>query len=765
MENQGIDRLEIAAHFINTTHCPIFLTGKAGTGKTTFLKKLADLTHKRFVIVAPTGIAALQAKGVTIHSQFLLPLGSFLPTREPEGNFSNSGGFYTQFTLGRRHTLNNARKKVLQSIELLIIDEVSMLRADVLDAIDYRMKSVKRNFSEPFGGVQVLMIGDLFQLPPIVKDQEWSILGQFYKGMHFFEALALRDSGMVYIELEKIFRQKDDKFIEILNHLRENRVTPSDIQTLNTYYKSEEEIKSLKDTITITTHNYKAETHNQQELQALSGKSHFFEANIEKDFPESMYPLPKILELKEGAQIMFIKNDTSGSADYFNGKMATVTSILGDEITVRMTGNGITYTLRREIWENKRYVLNENTKELEEEVIGTFEHYPVKLAWAVTVHKSQGLTFERAIIDVGQAFAPGQVYVALSRLTGLEGLTLRTRIQSHVIASDTNASNFTQSASDQDPLEKLLSFHQRKYLEKLFSGTFSLDETGQSIDAFLKGSESSMEFEDEEMRAAIPSLIELVKSETENTARFQRQLINLLHTGDMDRLMDRLEKGSAYYSNVLEKALSIILLHTAEVSRFSKTKEYLDTLSSIELGLFRKWEEVRRILLLSRAIIDGEAIGKFDQIQHELIAWRLNAAMEAKRAAAENPKFSKSKTGKKRKTEKEPSLKRLKGETYLITFEMSEEGKNISEIATERGMAESTIRGHLARGIEEGKVDIHRHMSQPEIDSLVAILEKHKGEIGEIRQNHPELYDYGSLKMVKSYVNRKKTKKEEAPPF
>src|SRR5690606_17702606 len=248
MEMQTTDRLKLAAHFVNSTSSPIFLTGKAGTGKTTFLRDLAQLTHKTHVIVAPTGIAALHAKGVTIHSQFLLPLGSFLPTKEPEGNFSSSG-FFTQHTLTRRQPLNMVRKKVLASIELLIIDEVSMLRADILDAIDYRMRSVKRNFNEPFGGIQVLMIGDLFQLPPIVKDYERALLGKFYKSMHFFEAQALKQAGMVYVELDKIFRQKDHRFIEVLNRLRENRIHREDLNFLNSFYKTPDQIRELKDTI------------------------------------------------------------------------------------------------------------------------------------------------------------------------------------------------------------------------------------------------------------------------------------------------------------------------------------------------------------------------------------------------------------------------------------------------------------------------------------------------------------------------------------
>lgn len=752
METQITDRLELAAHFVNSTNSPIFLTGKAGTGKTTFLRKLADLTHKRFVILAPTGIAALHAKGVTIHSQFLLPFGTFLPTREPEGNFSSNGNFFTQFTLGRRHPLNMARKKVLKAVDLIIIDEVSMLRADILDAIDYRMRSVKRNFEEPFGGVQVLMIGDLFQLPPIVKDYEWQVLNKFYKSMHFFESQAIRQSGMVYLELDKIFRQKDEKFITILNHLRDNEATAADIAFLNTFYKTEEEIKNLRDTIIITTHNYKAEEHNLKELAALKTKSHTFDAVIDKDFPESLYPIPKVLELKEGAQIMFIKNDTSGFSEYFNGKMATVKTIDGDEIMVRLADSSIEYKLRKEVWENKKYIINEETKELEEDVIGTFEQYPIKLAWAVTVHKSQGLTFDRAIIDVGQAFAPGQVYVALSRLRGLDGLTLRTRIQSHVINSDRDVVNFTQTTQDQEPLERLLSLHQRRYMARLLESTFDFGEIINSLQTFSKDFGGTMEFEDAEMQKAIPLIYEGFLQEGENTYKFQRQLLQILQSNEEEKLLERLEKGSQYYSKLLESSLKNILIHAGEVERFTRSKSYLEGISEVELMVFKKLTEVKKVTFLVPAIFNGEEIGKMDKVFQELIDLRLALAQEARQAAKDKPKFAANKTGRKKKEKSETKLKREKGETYEITYELSQSGKSISEIASERGLAESTIRGHLAKGIAEGKVSIHSHISQKEIEEIGNLIQSKNGDIVLVRQEFPAKFDYGTLKMVANHL-------------
>jgi hypothetical protein len=317
--------VETAAAFVNSTGSHIFLTGKAGTGKTTFLRSLGERTHKRFAIVAPTGIAALNAGGVTIHSMFQLPLGTFLPDRTPSGQFSAEANIYTQFTLSRKHPISAAKKQVLRSLDLLIIDEVSMLRADVLDAIDYRMRSVRGNFTRAFGGVQVLMIGDLFQLPPIVKDHEWGLLKRYYHSAHFFEAKALQTEGFVYIELDKIYRQSDQRFINLLNNLRENQTTADDVALLNSYFKSQTEVED--GIITLTTHNYKADDMNMVQLRRLKGESFVFSAEVEGDFPESMYPLPQRLELKEGAQVMFVRNDSNGGR-FFNGMRSSLKYVL-----------------------------------------------------------------------------------------------------------------------------------------------------------------------------------------------------------------------------------------------------------------------------------------------------------------------------------------------------------------------------------------------------------------------------------------------------
>ncbi|MBP6575494.1 MAG: AAA family ATPase, partial [Flavobacteriales bacterium] len=508
----------LAARFVNSTGRHVFLTGKAGTGKTTFLRQLAESTHKRYVILAPTGIAALNARGVTIHSQFLLPFGSFIPEKQlPEG-VGEFGAFHDQDTLTRRHPLNTIRRNVLREVDLLIIDEVSMLRADLLDAIDFRMRSVRQNRYQSFGGAQVLLIGDLYQLPPVVKDDELRVLKRWYSSPHFFEARVIKEHGYAHIELDKIFRQQDGNFIHILNNLRNNTVAPEDITELNKHFKPEISTQDSEGVVTLTTHNYKADELNQRALAALPGQVFGYDAVIEPDFPESMYPVLQRIELKVGAQIMFVKNDQDKA--YFNGKLAKVEALDKEGITVRMddgpgSGAGMTYKLKREIWENKRYVVNTNTKEQNEEIIGTFEQYPIKLAWAITVHKSQGLTFDKAIIDVGQAFAPGQVYVALSRLRSLDGLILRTRIDPSVVSSDRDVVAFTNRGFQQEPLPQQLKASQREYLKLLLASTFDFSDMLRKVEYTQKDHPETAEFEDDSMKTALKLFQEKLRSEEE----------------------------------------------------------------------------------------------------------------------------------------------------------------------------------------------------------------------------------------------------------
>ena len=745
-----LNLLETAARFVNTTDSHIFLTGKAGTGKTTFLRNLAKQTHKNFLIVAPTGIAALNAGGVTIHSQFQLPLGTFLPDRTPSGEFSADNQIYTQYTLTGKHPISSIRKQVLRSIELLIIDEVSMLRADVLDAIDYRMRSVRGNHSRSFGGVQVLMIGDLYQLPPIVKDHEWNHLRKFYHSIHFFEAKALQMEGFVSIELDKIFRQSDDVFIGLLNNLRNNKATQDDIRLLNTYYKSPEQIRNEKDVITITTHIYRADEINQLELKSLPGKSYFYEADIQNDFPESLYPLLARIELKVGAQVMFIKNDISGEGKYFNGKLATVCSLDNEGITVEMSDSKIEYKLSRYQWENKRYTVNSRSRELDEEVIGTFSQFPIKLAWAVTVHKSQGLTFDKAIVDVGSAFASGQVYVALSRLRSLDGLILRTRISNDAVSNDEKVVAFSSQKMEKEKLTDVLSEKQQYYLQNLLSQTFDFSIIQKQISYIRKAEIAEGELEDESMKNALQVIEESFSKEKENTNKFRELLLAWLQAGNTEKLLERLSSGRNYYAEIFKSNIQILFNHIEQIKQLGRKKGYLNQLMEIDQLLSKKLSDFIKSTETINAILQGREVERVDnrQIEKERQAW----SQQASNFAAGNPlKGTKRKTPKSKKSTK----KEAKADTVLLTLEMFKNNMPLEKIAEERGFMVSTIESHLAKAVEKGLLPMQDFMSNVELEEIQRVMKETPEEGSKFFYTKLNgKYSYAKIGLVRAILSR-----------
>jgi hypothetical protein len=437
------DLFSITSKYINNTNRHVFLTGRAGTGKTTFLKKVFHSTHKKCVIAAPTGVAAINAGGVTLHSLLQLPFGCFVPAEILSDIQEIAIKISTPATILKEMRFSRIKLSLLRELELLIIDEVSMLRADLLDAIDTILRFVRRN-QEPFGGLQIFFVGDLLQLPPVVKDQEWWIISKWYKSPYFFEAKVLKENPPVYIELKKIFRQSDQAFIEILNNFRYNRPSQRDLDMLNKTCQKFDEVKNCKDYIFITTHNRIVDERNNSELKKLESPTSYFEAEVEGDFPEYLFPVEFELQLKVGARVMFIKNDYSGKQLYFNGKLATVIYLERGLIEVEFDDNTENVLVEKYTWENKSYSLNETTGEIIENVEGTFSQYPIRLAWAVTVHKSQGLTFEKAILDLSGAFAPGQIYVALSRLRSVEGLVLSSPLNFNKLRTDQVILDYTE---------------------------------------------------------------------------------------------------------------------------------------------------------------------------------------------------------------------------------------------------------------------------------------------------------------------------------
>ena len=458
--NETNPQLELAQHFIHYTGMNLFLTGKAGTGKTTFLRNLRLHSPKRMIVLAPTGVAAINAGGVTIHSFFQLPFAPYLPGAQP-----------TAGTSGKQLENKFSREKIniMRSLDLLVIDEISMVRSDLLDAVDMILRKYKNRY-KPFGGVQLLLIGDVQQLAPVVRDEDWALLSQYYQSPYFFHSHALMESNYITIELRKIYRQSDPTFVNILNAIRENRLDEHTLKILNKRYIPDFNPEEEEGYITLTTHNYQAQEINKRKLDELPGRSYSFKAEITGNFPEFSFPTDETLVLKKGAQVMFVKNDPTPEKRFFNGKIGHVKGISAACIIVEC--DDLTITVEPQEWINAKYAIHPETQEIVETIEGTFKQYPLKTAWAITIHKSQGLTFDRAVINAGAAFSHGQVYVALSRCRSLEGLVLSSPIRASVIVNDQTVESFTRYVEEHQPDQTLLSNAREHYFLELVGELF-----------------------------------------------------------------------------------------------------------------------------------------------------------------------------------------------------------------------------------------------------------------------------------------------------
>lgn len=473
------EMFELAAQLVNQSSRSIFLTGKAGTGKTTFLKYIRENCPKQMAVVAPTGVAAINAGGVTIHSFFQLPFAPFIPASTAFGG--NGEEIVSRHNLTSRLKINGDKIKVIRQLELLVIDEISMVRADTMDAIDVVLRHIRRRPYERFGGVQLLLIGDMFQLPPVIKEQEWKILSEYYASPYFFDSAIIKEEPPLYIEFTKIYRQSEEKFIRVLNQVRNNAIDEESLVILESRYQPSFRRNNKDEYIVLTTHNETARTINSSELSKLDGRSFTYKAVIEGDFPPMAFPADEALQLKEGAQVMFIKNDSDRGKRYFNGKIGIVTALEADKIVVKCKDDTDEIEVGKELWENIRYAVDKSSRDMKEQVIGSFAQYPLRLAWAITIHKSQGLTFEKAIIDAGEAFAPGQVYVALSRCTSLDGMVLQSRLRNGSVYTDQRIVAFSRKIASSHTVKEELEIAKKMYREKLLLETFDFAAAVNSI--------------------------------------------------------------------------------------------------------------------------------------------------------------------------------------------------------------------------------------------------------------------------------------------
>lgn len=740
--------------FINQTNRSVFLTGKAGTGKTTLLREIIATTHKNTVVVAPTGIAALNAGGVTIHSMFQLPFAAFIPDTKTLPYFSENVKFENQDSLRRHFQMNTTKRAVIRNMELLVIDEVSMLRADVLDAMDFMMRKVRRN-ERPFGGAQVLYIGDLLQLPPVVKNEEWQMLQKYYRGMFFFHSHVVQQYPPLYIELDKIFRQTDNQFISVLNNLRNNRITTEDLQVLNQFVKPDFDVKANKGYIILTTHNAKADAINSESLQELGGKQYTYQPEIVDDFPEKIYPVDPNLQLKVGAQIMFIKNDLSFEKQFFNGKMGIIKSLSDNEILVHFPEENKTIEVERYEWQNIRYKLNENTKEIEEELLGTFTHYPIKLAWAITVHKSQGLTFDRAVLDVSRVFAPGQAYVALSRLRSLNGLILLSPLQMNGVSSDEDVLQYASNKASEEILQDSLTTETKKYLYNCLISSFDFRTLIQ------EWRNHSFSYNQEAPKSPKMKHRDWAKTNAETIAqlgepavKFQSQLHKLFSENpvNFEFIRQRCDAAYDYFFKTLDNSVEELLLKIEEVKKTKKVKAFYDELLFLEELQIKTVLQLKKVRLLLKILSEGKEISKQNLLSDEAKQYKINKLVQVSQrfkeehAALVEEDDDASYYEPKMKKKKEP-----KKATIEETLELWKQNLSIPEIAKQRKLTPGTIFGHFTKLIQMEVIQLHDILPDDKIAALREAFYDFKGEsLGELKEIHGDKFSWDELKLFKA---------------
>ncbi|MBW6490200.1 MAG: helix-turn-helix domain-containing protein [Lentimicrobium sp.] len=817
--------LKLAADYVRFTNTHIFLTGKAGTGKTTFLRTIRSMTFKRMIVVAPTGVAAINAGGVTIHSFFQLPFGPQLPESANSRNANSDEA--ARSSAARLQKMNRTKINIIKSLDLLVIDEISMVRADLLDAIDSVLRRY-RNRNLPFGGVQLLMIGDLQQLAPIAKEEEWQLLRNYYETVYFFSSLALKQCKYVSIELKHVYRQSDRQFIDLLNKVRNNVLDKVSVDILNQRYIENFEVPENEGYITLTTHNYQAQNINRQKIQELKSKLLKFKAETSGDFPELAYPTDFDLELKTGAQVMFIKNDPSAEKRFYNGKIGTLVGHDEDKLCVKCPDEEDTIEVEPLEWQNCRYSMDEDTKEIKETIIGTFIQFPLKLAWAITIHKSQGLTFEKAVIDSSLAFAPGQVYVALSRCKTLEGIVLSSPISPSSIKTDNAIGGFVGQIEQNLPDADALHRDKTEFQKSLIIELFNYDELQKGFYRLQKIINENSGSLDKSFTEQLHNQFDLFNREVMEVSRkFYPQLIQLMNVGDdvekNQALQERIMKASEYFDHrlsdlffkqklkfetdnrILRKQISDIIDRMDQGAwvksaclrvclKGFKTDKHLRTkaISSIETPHYKinpervdqKYTSGKKLYDLIRnwrdQLADEMGVPAYQVLPvktiRELASELPSTLLELKKikgiGKVKTIAFGKQileiiagYTGRKydlndltaiqEENEKpdKKSSKPEKGQSNKISLDMFREGKSVEEIARERGMAISTIEGHLAFFVRKGEIEPFGLVEQGKLELITDYFKKSEtSNLGEAKSSLGDQVTYSELRLVLNYL-------------
>ena len=688
---EGNQELKTAWEFVEKTGKSVFLTGKAGTGKTTFLRRVVEESRKRVVVVAPTGIAAINAGGVTIHSFFQLPLHPFIPGAKIESKFAFS----------------KEKRSIIKTMDILVIDEISMVRSDLLDAVDSVLRRFRNRF-KPFGGVQLLMIGDLQQLTPVVTDEEAQLLSAYYPTPYFFGSRALSQVDYVTIELKEVYRQQDEKFISILNSVRCGYPSPEVIRALNERYDPRFLPSAEDGYIRLTTHNHIANSYNEQQLGMIDEPSHFFDAVIDGNFPEYSYPTEARLELKVGAQIMFVKNDPSSEHRYFNGKIGVVTDFFEEYILVQCPDDDEKIAVEPLEWENCRYVINEQTQEMETEVQGIFKQYPLRLAWAITIHKSQGLTFDRAIVDAAAAFASGQVYVALSRCRTLEGMVLATPLRQDAVITDQRVEEYIegQEAAALASVSRLEAIKE-EYYKQLLGELFDFKELAGLQKRMLS---VCMEFPSGTVVGLAQRHNGILNALNEKVvpvgAKWQRLIMQKPYEEvSSSEFTVRVRKGCEYFLAELEDAYGEYLDKTQDIKAENKdlVKRYGNAWNDLNTEF-----ETFRILLKSMSAVPFST--------DDYLRERQLAVFEASGFVPKKLKTPK----KSAASVKQPKEK--KEDTKVTTFKLYKQGMSVKDIAKERDLNQQTIVRHLAHYVAKGMISVDELVPASRLDAIQEVL-------------------------------------------
>ncbi len=696
-------------------------------------------------VVAPTGVAAINAGGVTMHTFFQLPLGAYVPA----GFIPDSGEqlFNNKASLLRNLRFSQPKKELFQELELLVIDEVSMVRADLLDAMDAVLRFIRKKPQQPFGGLQVLFIGDLWQLPPVVMDKEWVHLKEHYESPFFFDAQVMKELQPFLIELKKIYRQTDGVFIDLLNKVRNNELDQISWHQLHEHYQPGFQPATSEGYITLSTHNNRADTINQLELSRLTSPVFRFEAEITGDFGEKAFPADQVLELRVGAQIMFIKNDKGEFRRYYNGKIGIIERLEEDQIEVRFPEEQANIVVEKETWKNIRYKLDKAKDKIEEEELGTFSQYPIRLAWAITIHKSQGLTFDKAIIDAGAAFAAGQVYVALSRLTGLNGLVLKTRIPLSAIQTDSRVISYTSAEIGEEKLEEELQESEASFVNDYFIRCFQLDNMDLLTEDWHTEIEKKTTVSKWQMLEAYKLFMDKLQAFQQvaaKTANHFRQHIYSANGETLEYLSQRTSDAMQYFSKGFEELAGLLEQHANDMKKEPRLTKYQRELGYLKEALEVRKKKMEQATEIIQSLKEGNAIGRISELIQE---------MNQARSAIVEPVES-SASGISKDSVPVPKTKKEAGYSFRESLTMFKEGKSIDEIAKLRQLATGTIEGHLIKAVELGELE-PGHLVKEEVRNLVlsgrAALGT--GQLGSLKEFLGESVSYAEIKAALAFDN------------